>query len=71
MSDYVLVWEWRSKEIWGPCSLWDGSFEWGIDAQMGAGLDHEIRLELEIGPITSFILEYETLETDVENGLIT
>ena len=40
---------------------------------MGAGLDHEIRLDLEIGPITirtHFILEYETLETDVENELI-
>ena len=49
-------------------SLWGGPFEWGIDAQMGAGLDHEIRLDLEIGPIT--ILEYETLETNVDNELI-
>ena len=42
-------------------------------AHVGAGLDHEIRLDLEIGPITIyvyFILEYETLETNVENELI-
>ena len=39
--------------------LWqmgDGRFQWGIDAQMGAGLDHETRLDLEIGPITIYIL---------------
>ena len=29
---------------------------WGGDAQMGAGLDHEFRLDLEIGPITIYIL---------------
>ena len=47
-------------------------------AQMGAGLDHEIRLDLEIGPITIyihiyiyFIMEYKTLETNIENELIT
>ena len=27
-------------------------------AQMGAGLDHEIRLDLEIGPITIYILSW-------------
>ena len=26
--------------------FWDGLFYWGTDAQMGAGLDHEIRLDL-------------------------
>ena len=50
-------------------------FNGGSIAQMGAGLDHEIRLDLEIGPITIyiyiyFIAEYETLETNVENELI-
>ena len=45
---------------------------WGhTDAQMRAGLDHEFRLDLEIGPITIyFIPEYENLETDVEKELI-
>ena len=38
-------------------------------------MDHEIRLNLEIGPITIyiyiyFIMEYATLETNVENELI-
>ena len=46
-------------------------FDKGIDAQMEAGLDHEIRLDLEIGPITIyFILEYETLKTNLDNELM-
>ena len=51
----------------------DGLFNGASIVQMGAGLDYEIRLDLEIGPITIYIyliLEYETLETNVENDLI-
>ena len=63
-------WEFRAcGTIYSPFGM--ALFNGASIAQMGAGLDHERRLDLEIGPITIFfILEYETLETNVENELI-
>ena len=49
---------WKEIGHLSHISLWGGPFWWGTDAQMGAGLDHEFRLDLEIGPMTIHILSW-------------
>ena len=63
---HVLVWQAETTHASlekRTSRLWDGPFGMALFngasiAQMGAGLDHEIRLDLEIGPITIYILSW-------------